>query len=341
MFYQKESSTSNLTSVNEQELKAMNYKYGVCSGLLGEQRTRWMPYQEKRDLEGRLKIASKIRGLDGVEVGYPGDFQSPGALKSLLEKYELEVAAVNLKVRGPSFMYKGSFSSPEKQAVDTAIKWGKEALDAAADCGCGVVTTCPLNDGFDYPFEVEYGTAWDGMVSGISSVASHRSDINLAIEYKLSDPRTRSLVSNVGEALLLARQTEKSNVGVNLDFGHCLIARENPAMSVAMAVREKRLFHVHLNDNDRVADIDLATGTIHYWETLEFLWYLKEYGYQGWLVTDVYPKENDVAEVFSRTIELQKRYLALTEKIDDVDFSSVLRERNVMNTWKKMAEVLA
>lgn len=319
----------------------MKYQFGLCSGLLGEQRTRWMPYQPKRTLEERLSIAANVRGLDGVEVGYPGDFEDPARLKELLDERELGVAAVNLKVRGPAFMHKGSFSSPVEEAVQTAIRWGKEALDAAADFGCGVVTTCPLNDGFDYPLETDYGAAWDGMVSGIAAVAGHRQDVKLAIEYKLSDPRTRSLVSNLGEALLLCIQTGRPNVGVNLDFGHCLIARENPAMSVALASREKRLFHVHLNDNDRVADIDLATGTVHFWETLEFLWYLRRYGYSGWLVTDVYPKENDVAEVFSHTIELQARYLELVDKLDEDSLKSVISRRDVIGTWREMVGILS
>ncbi len=318
----------------------MAYKYGVCSGLLGEQEVRWMAYQPARDLEQRFELASRIEGLHGLEIGYPGDFQDRPKLKKLIEKYEFEIAAVNLKVRGPDFMTKGSFTSPEQKAVDTAITWGKEALDAAIDVGCQTVTSCPLNDGFDYPFEMDYALAWDQMVAGISEVAGHRDDVNLAIEYKLSDPRTRSLISNVGEALILARQTERANVGVTVDFGHCLIARENPSQAAAMAAKEQRLFHVHLNDNDRIADIDLVTGTVHFWETLEFFYYLPKLGYKGWLVTDVFPKALDPAAVFTKTIEIHRRFVELAESINTFGLEELIRQRDLIGVFDKLQTLI-
>jgi xylose isomerase len=318
----------------------MTYKYGVCSGLLGEQKSRWMPYQPARDLEQRFQLAAKIEGLDGLEIGYPGDFQERTTLKDLIEKYSFEIAAVNLKVRGPDFMEKGSFTSPEQKAVETAIRWGKEALDAAIDVGCQVVTSCPLNDGFDYPFEMDYADAWEQMVDGIRQVAAHRDDVKLAIEYKLSDPRTRSLISNVGETLILARQTERPNVGVTIDFGHCLIARENPSLAAALAAKEDRLFHVHLNDNDRIADIDLVTGTVHFWETLEFLYYLPKLGYQGWLVTDVFPKMLDPALVFTKTIEIHKRFVELAEAINSFGLADLMKKRDLIGVFEKLQTLI-
>lgn len=316
------------------------YSYAVCSGLLGGQNSRWMSYQPPRNIEEKLELAGRIQGLDGLELGYPGDFQDWSKLKSLLDRYDLAVPAVNLKLRGPKTMYQGSFSSPTTEAVETARKWGKEALDAAAEVGAYCVTTCPLNDGFDYPFETDYADSWYHMVDAIGDVASHRDDINLAVEYKLSDPRTRSLLTNVGETLLFARQTGRANVGVTLDLGHCLIARENPAMSVALAAGENRLFHVHLNDNDRVADIDLMTGTVHFWETLEFLHYLHRYSYSGWLVSDVYPKSLDPAAFFSATIRMQKTYVRLSENLYACGLEEPARRRDLLGVLARLNDFL-
>ena len=314
----------------------MTYKSSVASGLLGEQRTRWMDYQPYRSIEEKLELASKIKGLDGIELGYPNDFQDVNKIKSLLSDHSLEVSSVNLKVRGPELMYDGSFSSPNKEAVTTAIDWGKEALDAAATFNCNVVTTCPLNDGYDYPFEMDYQVAWQQTVDSIRQVAAHRQDVNIAIEYKLSDPRTRSLISNVGEALLLARQTGQDNVGVTLDFGHALIARENPSHAAILAAEEQRLFLVHMNDNDRVADIDLMTGSIHYWETLEFFYYLRKINYRGWIVADVYPKENDPAQIFSQTISRQKRFAELANELTQTDIGAKIKNRDLIGVFEKL-----
>ena len=58
------------------------------------------------------------------------------------------------------------------------------------------------------------------------------------------------------------------------------------AMSVALASRERLLLHVHLNDNDRVAAMDLMTGTVHFWEPPECLLQPGRSGCSGWLATD-------------------------------------------------------
>jgi len=319
----------------------MTYQFSVCSGLLGEQNTRFIPYQPFRSLEEKFELASRIKGLDGLELGYPENFADLKKLKELLARYELGVSSVNLKVRGPDFMQHGSFTSPEKIAVESATAWGKEAMDAVVEVGGSVVTTCPLNDGFDYPFEMEYTSAWEKMIDGIRQVAEHRDDVNLAIEYKLSDPRTRSLVSNVGEALFLAQKTGRKNVGITLDFGHALIARENPSQAASMAAMENRLFLVHLNDNDRVSDIDLITGSVHFWETLEFFYYLPKLNYQGWLVTDVFPKSLDPAQVFSTTIDMQKRYIERAKFIDSLGIREQLLERDLMGVFEKLLPVVS
>lgn len=321
-------------------MKEKKYKYGVCGGLLGVQNTRWISYQPPRNLEERFALASTIGGLDGIELGYPADFKDRNLLSSLLEKYGFEVPAVNLKLRGPKNMFDGSFSSPDISARTDAVAWGKEAMDAAADIGANRITTCPLNDGFDYPFEMDYGEAWERLIEGFTEVGKHRGDVQICIEYKLSDPRTRSLVSNAGEALILARSTGLANVGINLDLGHSLIARENAALAAVQIAREKRLFYVHLNDNDRISDIDLVTGTVHFWETLEFLYWLNRLGYSGWLVTDVYPKGMDPKAVFEMTIDIHKRYVDLAAKLDGMGLEEPMRSRDLIAVWEKIRTLI-
>lgn len=321
-------------------MNEQNFKYGVCGGLLGVQNTRWISYQPTRNLEERFALASGIKGLDGIELGYPADFQDRKLLGSLLEKYGFEVPAVNLKLRGPKNMFDGSFTSPESTVRAEAITWGKEAMDAAADIGAYRITTCPLNDGFDYPFEMDYEEAWERLIEGFTEVGKHRSDVQICIEYKLSDPRTRSLVSNAGEALVLARSTGLANVGINLDLGHSLIARENAALAAVQIAREKRLFYVHLNDNDRISDMDLVTGMVHYWETLEFLYWLNRLGYSGWLVTDVYPKGMDPREIFGVTIDIHKRFVGLAGKLDGLGLEKPMRARDLRTVWEKIKTLI-
>ncbi len=103
------------------------------------------------------------------------------------------------------------------------------------------------------------------MVEGLREAASYRRDVNLTIEYKTKEPRTYQYISNAAKSLLLCEEIGATNLGVVLDLGHSLFAGENPAESVALLERYKRLFHVHLNDNYRSWDDDLLLGSVHFW----------------------------------------------------------------------------
>lgn len=67
-----------------------------------------------------------------------------------------------------------------------------------------------------------------------------------------SNPTTAPIVVPnpvaAGSALLLVDEINRPNMGLTLDFGHCLAAGENPAQSVAMVGSRGKLFGIQLND---------------------------------------------------------------------------------------------
>jgi hypothetical protein len=75
------------------------------------------------------------------------------------------------------------------------------------------------------------------------------------------------------------------------------MARENPAQSAAMCLRDQKLFGLQLNDSHGVADDGLVVASIHLAETLELVYYLIREGYDGTFYFDTDPvRENPVAE---------------------------------------------
>ena len=79
------------------------------------------------------------------------------------------------------------------------------------------------------------------------------------------------------------------NVGVVLDVGHSLFAKETPAEALRLAHRFDRLASVEINDNWREWDDDLAAGSIHLIETLEVMLTLREIGWSEPLLLDQFP----------------------------------------------------
>jgi len=59
--------------------------------------------------------------------------------------------------------------------------------------------------------------------------------------------------------------------------------------------------YIHINDNDGRWDWDYFCGTKHFLEYVEFLYYLKKFGYKDYLTSDTSPTRWDVRGTFEAT----------------------------------------
>lgn len=290
-------------------------RYSVILGFLGQLQDRFSTYHAPADLEGKLDQAAKIEGVKGIEAVYPFDYEgmTPESYKELLAKYNLEVSSVNVNLKAEAKFHNGALTSIDRGVRTEAANYLKTCMDWAASLGTNLVTVCPLADGHDYPFEIEYRQAWKWTVDCLGDVAAYRPEVKLAIEYKQSEPRSRVIFPNAGVVLYLCEQIGLENVGLTLDTGHSLYIGETPAQMIALAADAGRLFLIHINDNYRNFDWDLMPGTVNYWDWLEMLLVLDEVNYDGWLVSDVFPSRTDPVE----TLSASYRNIVYAEKILD------------------------
>lgn len=217
----------------------------------------------------------------------------------------------------------------------------KKAMDVAAELSVDRISTCPLNEGHDYVFEMDYIKAYAYAEETFGAICAHNPAIRVCIEYKWNDPRTRCFFASAGETLSFCQAVGNPNLGVTLDFGHSLQTGERPAQAAAMLARYGRLFYVHLNDNDRNFDWDLMPGAFHFWEFIEFFYYLRQLGYtDDWYAYDVMSKEMDTVETFITVAEVTRKMEFLADKIDRDQMDGMLTERDPSQTMRYLYQSL-
>lgn len=281
----------------------MRNKYAVITGFMGQIQDRFATYGVSRNFEQMVETAATVKGCSGLEVVYPQQVQDPVKAKQILDNNGMGVAALNVNVKGePKWAY-GSVSSPDVAVRKEAVEYMKTGLDFAAELGCSKVTTAFLNDGNDYPFELDYERAFNDTVNCIREAAAYRPDVKLSLEYKLSEPRMHCLLGNAGKMAFLCEKVGLDNVGVTLDTGHALQSLEVLSDSLSFLSTTGRLFHVHVNDNYRNWDWDMVPGTVNFWEFVEFCIYLKKTGYSEWITADVFPQRHDAVRIMEKTFE--------------------------------------
>ncbi len=293
----------------------MKLRHAVMVPLMGRQADRFHEYQPAQDLAQRLEMTQRVRGVDGIEVVYPSDFRGLEAAVTTIKATGLPVSAVNLNVKSAKKWQSGSFTSTDPQLRADAVADLKLAMDLAAELEAWMVTCCPLIDGHNYVFQVDYSRQWRWLEEGIAEAAHHRGDVRISLEYKLNESRNFVILGDMGRTLYLCEKLGLPNVGVTMDVGHALVAKETPAAMVALAEQAGRLFYVHFNDNAREWDWDMLPGSVNLWDLVEVLFYLDRFAWEGWLAYDVLTRDGDPVEQMNATISIMKAAEHLLDKL--------------------------
>jgi xylose isomerase len=319
-----------------------NWKFAVNSGFFGRRRDRFTEYQPDRSLEEKFRLVRQIENIDGIELKYPLDLKDLRLASRLLEESGLVCSAVNVDIKDATHFRYGALSAQSKEARNTAISLLREGMDRAAELGAGLVTTCPLADGYDYPFQIDYSAAWARFVETVKDVASYRKDVKLALEYQPHEPHAKIMLSNVGKVLHVVAEVNLPNVGVNLDVGHSFAAGESPAESAALLASKGRLFYIHTNDNTgEGGDWDMISGTVHFWHWLEFLYTLDQVGYDGWLGGDVTSKHIGPVEAFDTNTRMIRRMVTVLERMGTEKIAELVKkDGNISETFNYLSECL-
>ncbi len=290
-------------------------KHSVMVGLMGRQSDRFHEYQPARDLAQRLEMVKRVRGVDGVEVVYPPDFADVDDSLAMIRDSGLPVSAVNLNVKSAKKWQTGSFTSTDPQVRADAVADLKTAMDLAAELDAGMVTCCPLIDGHNYSFQADYVKQWAWLQEGVAEAARYRDDVRISLEYKPNESRNYCVLGDMGRSLYLCEKLGLPNLGVTMDVGHALVARECPAEVLCLAHGAGRLFYVHFNDNARDWDWDMLPGSVFLWDLVEVIFYLDRLDWEGWLAYDVLTRDGDPVEQMDAVIDIMRSAEALVDKI--------------------------
>ena len=264
---------------------------------------------------------AKESGLSGIDINYPWPEKdlSPKELKFALDSAGLEAVCITPSIYSRKYR-SGSFSSSDEKIRKDARDLADESVDVANQMGAKYVKFWPGQDGYDYPFQVDYSELRKYGLGGIRDIAKNHPKTQFAIEYKLKEPRTRLLWSTANASLINIAEVGVDNLGLVIDFGHSLFAKENPAEVLSLIHSQGRLVDIELCDNYREWDDDLSAGAIHLVETLEFLYIVKKIGWDSPLKLDLFPyRESPISAVIESIATLRK----LEACVDRLDFQKL------------------
>jgi xylose isomerase len=261
--------------------------------------------------------AGQVGAIDCLDINYPfaGDNVTVEQVRETLQRNGITAQAITPHIYMREFQL-GSFTNPDPAVRRKAIDLGKKAVEVAQQLDAKYVKFWPGQDGFDYPFQVDYARLWDHSVEGIREVAQANPSQQFAIEYKLKEPRVSMFFSSAARTLLAIEDMGVDNVGIVLDLGHSLFAKETPADVLQIVSRRGKLVSVEVNDNWREWDDDMAVASVHLIETLEFMYALRKINWQGPILLDQFPFREDPVKAAQASINTIRTLDSLLDRID-------------------------
>jgi len=228
-----------------------------------------------------LSFAQKLKqfkplGFDGVQ------FHDDDAVPDM---NDLDSAAITQKARGLKNMLDGEglvaeFVAPrlweDPRTIDGgytandpacrayAIERSLRAIDIANALGTKLIVLWLAREGTYVRESKDSKRSVDYLVEAVNRMLAHDSAIRIAIEPKPNEPVDHAYIPTTGHAIALGHLcSDPARVGVNIESAHAILAGLDPSDEMGFALAHKKLFTVHLNDQNGLKfDEDRSFGSI-------------------------------------------------------------------------------
>ena len=297
-------------------------------------------YGDPRSTIEQIDLAGRVDDIAYVDINFPW---TPGVttddVKAALERNGLRAIGVTPDIYLREHQM-GAFTNPDPAKRESARAIMQGAADAVRELGARYVKIWPGQDGFDYPFQVDYKELSRLAVEGMRDLARANPDLKFVIEYKPREPRTHMFWSSAAKTVLGIQAMGVDNVGVLLDFGHALFGGESPAEAAQLLIDHGLLWGMDVNDNYRGWDDDMVVGTVHMTEIFEFFHTLRVNGWEGVWQLDQFPFREDVVDNARTSIRFLKALHRALDRLDEEALAAAQAEQDPLAAQRVVQDAL-
>jgi xylose isomerase len=171
--------------------------------------------------------------------------------------------------------------------------------------------------------------AVERIVEAINDMLAYNPEIKIAIEPKPNEPMDQAYIPTTGHAVAVSYLTSgPERVGVNIESAHVILAGLDPSDEMGFALAHKKLFTVHLNDQNGLKfDEDKSFGSVDLRRAFNQVRILDQYDYgkDGEFVgLDVKAMRTQKPEVATKHLRNSREiFLALVELVRNLNKDKV------------------
>jgi xylose isomerase len=145
----------------------------------------------------------------------------------------------------------GGFTANDPQCRRWANDRAKQAIDIANALGTKLMVLWLAREGTYIRESKNPLDSHRYLVETLNGMLQHDPGVEIAIEPKPNEPMDHTYIPTIGHALAIAHQTiDPRRVGGLIETAHAMLAGLDPSDEMAFALSAKKLWSVHLNDQN-------------------------------------------------------------------------------------------
>ena len=296
----------------------------------------------------KLEIYKKI-GFDGVQFhdddAVPNmNNMSPAEIvkeaeevKKVLDDHGLTAEFVAPRLWMDPHTIDGGYTSNDKVCRQFAIERTKRTIDIAKALGTKNIVFWLAREGTYIREAKDPVWATEKIVEAIQTLLDYDKDVRLMVESKPNEPMDHAYIPTIGHAIALGLlTTAPERVGCLIETAHALLANLSPSDEMGYALAHKKLWSVHLNDQNGLKfDQDLTFGAVDPRRALNQVRVLDQHGYGRngeWIGLDVKVMRTQKDETACKHLESSRkiflRLLEISRSLDDAKIEQLRAERD-------------
>jgi xylose isomerase len=228
----------------------------------------------------------------------------------------------------------GGFTSNNPAERKYAIERSKRTIDIANGLDCRDIVLWLAREGTYIREAKDPVASYERILDPVNALLAHDANIRILGEMKPNEPMDQAYLPTPGHFLALCyRSSDPARCGVLIESAHSILAGLDPSDDMAYALWHKKLWSVHLNDQNGLKyDQDKTFGSVDLRRAFNQVWVLELGGYDGCIGLDVKAmrttKQGDQTKHLVNSREMFLRLLEVARSVDAAKVEQYRSERN-------------
>jgi xylose isomerase len=297
------------------------------------------PVREEVEFAAKIRTYKKL-GFDGVQ--FHDDDVCPAELtpqqtveaarkvKKMLDGEGLFCEFIAPRLWEHPRTVDGAYTANSAEDRRYAVERSKRAVDIANEMGCRDIVLWLAREGTYVREAKDPITSAQRILDAVNALLEYDRNVRILGEMKPNEPMDQAYLPTPGHFLALCYRTaDPARSGVLIESAHSILAGLDPSDDMAYALWHRKLWSVHLNDQNGLKyDQDKTFGSVDLRRAFNQVWVLERGGFDGCVGLDVKAMRTTRAADQTRHLaNSREMFLRLLEVVRTVDAARVERYR--------------